>query len=144
MLLDEDDMPIIIAQDAGGKTGIYKPANRCTPNSTEPACRTMAKVGDFTPARPAPPTPRAVGHAIVTGAAKSRRRQAGRHPDPSDAYEFDVGADGDVVKAITTGKPRVTPLPNEPDGRGDRLHRRRHEVRHLSGMPTARPRLRSC
>jgi hypothetical protein len=33
----------------------------------------------------------------------------------SDAYEFDV-PDGDVAKAITTGTPRITPLPNEPQG----------------------------
>jgi hypothetical protein len=33
----------------------------------------------------------------------------------SDAYEWDV-PDGDVVAAITTTKPRITPLPGEPQG----------------------------
>jgi hypothetical protein len=34
----------------------------------------------------------------------------------SDAYEFTVGSDGDIVKAITQGTPLITPLPNEEHG----------------------------
>src|SRR4029453_6270793 len=36
------------------------------------------------------------------------------HPTP-EAFEWDVSG-GDVVKAITTGTPRITPLPDEPQG----------------------------
>jgi len=34
----------------------------------------------------------------------------------SDAYEFAVGSDGDIVKAITQGTPVITPLPGEENG----------------------------
>src|SRR5262249_8178577 len=34
----------------------------------------------------------------------------------SDAYEFIVGADADIIKAITSGTPLITPLPNEERG----------------------------
>jgi hypothetical protein len=116
MLLDKGDVPIILAHDAGGKTGIYKPATPLQADITENLPQ-MTKLGDFTPAKTDTANPKGpIGQQLVTGAAKA---PDGKHVvirTMSDAYEFEVGADGDVAKAITTGKPAVTPLPNEPQG----------------------------
>ncbi len=118
MLLTKTDLPIIFAQEAGGKTGIYTaaalpPANN--PNEGEEGPLTRA--GEFTPKKTNTPNPKGpVGEAIVTGAAKSTD---GKHVvirTFSDAYEYTVGDDGDMVNAILNTKPNVTPLPNEPQG----------------------------
>jgi hypothetical protein len=116
MLLDKGDVPIILAHESGGKTGIYKPATPLQADITENLPQ-MTKLGEFTPAKTDTANPKGpIGQQLVTGAAKS---PDGKHVvirTMSDAYEYEVGADGDVAKAITTGKPAVTPLPNEPQG----------------------------
>jgi hypothetical protein len=118
MLLTSADLPIIFAQETGGKTGIYSPAKLAPANNpSEGEEEPLVRVGDFTPLKTGTANPKgAVGEALVTGAAKS---PDGKHVVVrtfSDAYEYTVGEDGDIVKAITTGKPNVTPLPNEPQG----------------------------
>ena len=52
----------------------------------------------------------------MTGAAKSPDGKKVVIRTASDAYEFEVGEDGDIAKAIVEGTPVVTPLPNEPAG----------------------------
>lgn len=115
MVLDKGDVPIVFAHEAGGVTGIYKPATALEAEITADLPQ-LAKIGTFTPANTNTPNPQgAAGNALVTGAAKA---PDGKHVvvrTLSDAYEFEVGADGDVAKALT-GVPVVTPLPNEPDG----------------------------
>jgi hypothetical protein len=115
MVLDKGDVPIVFAHEASGVTGIYKPAKALEAEITENLPQ-LAKIGTFTPANTNTPNPKgAAGNAQVTGAAKS---PDGKHVvvrTLSDAYEYEVGADGDVAKALTT-TPVVTPLPNEPDG----------------------------
>jgi len=117
MILDKDDSPIVIASQAG-KVGIYKPDKALVPQA-ESGLPTLKKFGDFTPQATGTATPQSavVGNAIVTGAAKSPDGTKVVIRTFSDAYEFTVGADGDVVKAITSGTPVITPLPNEPNGR---------------------------
>jgi len=117
MILDKDDTPLVIASQAG-KVGIYKP-NKALVANAESGLPTLAKVGDFTPQATGTATPQSavVGNAIVTGAAKSPDGSKVVIRTFSDAYEFTVGSDGDVLKAITTGTPVITPLPNEPNGR---------------------------
>ena len=57
----------------------------------------------------------------MIGEAAGHRRRHLAGPDRvalrtyTAAYEWDV-PDGDVVKAITTATPRITPLPDEPQG----------------------------
>jgi hypothetical protein len=116
MILDKGDIPIIFAHEPGGKTGIYKPSAALQPD-IESDLPQLARIGEFTPAKTNTPNPQTlVGQSLVTGGAKSLD---GKHVvirTMSDAYEYAVGADGDVAKAITTGTPVVTPLPNEPMG----------------------------
>jgi hypothetical protein len=113
MLFDKDDKPIIITKEAG-KAGLYRPTSALEAN-TRPGVP-MEKVGEFSPQRTGTSNPLlAVGNTPVTGAAKSPDGSKVVLRTYSDAYEFDV-PDGDIVKAITTGTPRITPLPDEPQG----------------------------
>jgi hypothetical protein len=76
----------------------------------------LKKAGDFTPQKTGTSNPLGfIGQAQVTGGATAPDRTRVVLRTYSDAYEWDV-PDGDVVKALTTGKPRLTPLPDEPQG----------------------------
>ncbi|GEM_PF-629111 len=115
MLLDKDDLPIIFTQE-GGKAGIYK-ANKALVPDTRSNLPVLEKVGDFTPQKTGTANQMGVvGQSLVTGAAKSPDGKSVVIRTRSDAYEFTVGEDGDVVKAIIEGKPVITRLPNEPQG----------------------------
>jgi hypothetical protein len=78
----------------------------------------LEKMGEFTP----PDTgsehvslPSVAARVTITGGANSPDGSKVVLRTYTDAFEFDV-TDGDVVAAITTGTPRVTPLPDEPYG----------------------------
>ncbi|HET8662433.1 MAG TPA: hypothetical protein VFM55_26065 [Micromonosporaceae bacterium] len=111
LLLGANDSPVIVTKD-GAVSGIYVPAGPLAAGRTTPT----RKVGEFKPHRTGTSTPlAAVGQVLVTGGANAPDRRKVVLRTYSDAYEWDV-PDGDVVKAITTGKPRITPLPDEPWG----------------------------
>jgi hypothetical protein len=115
MLLDAHDQPIIIAQQSG-KGVLYAATQPLAPN-TETKLPTLQKVGEFVPAATGTPNPQgAAGQSLVTGAARSPDGSRVVIRTASDAYEFIVGADGDIIKAITSGTPLITPLPNEERG----------------------------
>jgi hypothetical protein len=113
-VLDGDDTPIIFAITPGQPgAAMYKPAAALVPNVQCPGCPALAKVGDFTPV--SADSTVAGGPTVVTGANKSADGKKVVIRTAGYAYEYDV-PDGKVVDAITKGKPRVTQLPNEPDG----------------------------
>jgi hypothetical protein len=113
-VLDGDDTPIIFAIVAGqAGAAIYKPTAALVPNVQCPGCPALAKVGAFTPV--SADSSAAGAPSIVTGAAKSPDGKKVVVRTAGYAYEYDV-PDGKVVDAITKNTPRVTPLPNEPDG----------------------------
>jgi hypothetical protein len=112
LLLAGDDTPIFVTKDPF-RTGIYAPTGPAVP-SGEPVA--LAEVGTFSPDTTG--TPNGIGLAgelLVTGGTNNAARTKVALRTYSDAYEWTV-PDGDVVKAITTGTPRVTPLPDEPQG----------------------------
>ncbi len=114
VLFSGDGSPIIVTKELGGTAFLYQATGPLQPN-TAPGVP-MRRVGEFRPiATGASNTLGAAGELLVTGAATSpdRRRVALR--TYTAAYEWDV-PDGDVVKAITTSTPRVTALPDEPQG----------------------------
>jgi hypothetical protein len=115
-LLDKDDLPIIFARAGKPGASLYKPNKALVPNAQPPGVPALAKVGEFTPQTTGTSNPStALGNGVVTGAAKSPDGKKVVIRTLSDAYEYDV-ADGDVLQAITSGTPRITPLPDEPDG----------------------------
>ena len=117
MLLDKNDSPIIFSA-ASGKSAIYTPSAKMSPDTTS-GLPSLKKVGDFIPTATSTDTPlgAAVGNVMVTGAAKTPDGSRFVIRTYSDAYEYVMPADGDIVKAITTTTPNITPLPGESPGR---------------------------
>ncbi len=146
MVLSKTDMPIILAQEAGGKTGIYSVTELPPVNSPDSGTEgPLTRVGEFTPKQTGTANPKGVvGEAIVTGAAKSADGKFVVIRTLSDAYEFTVGEDGDIVNAITATVPNVTPLPGEPQGEAISYTADGTKLITLSVMPesaTAAPKL---
>jgi hypothetical protein len=112
MLLSGDGTPIIITKDPVGE--IWVPEGPLQPNTTKGV--KLKQVGTFTPQETKTANPLSfLGWKAITGAASSPDGTRVVIRTYSDAYEFDVQG-GEVVKAITSGKPRITPLPNEARG----------------------------
>ncbi|MER7281402.1 hypothetical protein ABT369_43900 [Dactylosporangium sp. NPDC000244] len=113
LLLTGDNLPIIITKAAPNE--IYVAESALVPNTKEGV--KLRKAGDFkalVDTKTANPLG-LLGWKLITGAAASPDGSKVVVRTLSDAYEFDVPG-GDVIKALTTGKPRITPLPNEPQG----------------------------
>jgi hypothetical protein len=107
-------IPVIVTKEVLGVAGLYEPARTLEPQTT--AGVPLKKVGTFTPTPTGVPNLLGrLGEILVTGAATSPDRHLVALRTYGAAYEWDV-PDGDPVKAITTTAPRVTPLPNEPQG----------------------------
>lgn len=114
LLINGDGTPVIVTKEIGRPAGIYMPSAALVPNSQ--AGVQLKRVGELK--LPASETPNGLGppgRLVVTGGATSSDGKRVALRTYADAFEWDV-ADGDVVRAITTGKPRATPLPNEPQG----------------------------
>ncbi len=112
LLLAADDTPIVVTKDPL-VANVYVPTGPADPSGTPVALR---KVGTFTPEVTGTPNGvGTVGDVLVTGGANSPDRSRVALRTYADAYEWAV-PDGDVVKAITTGRPQRTPLPGEPQG----------------------------
>jgi hypothetical protein len=111
ILWNGDGRPLVVTKDPG-VAGVYAPVRAPRPADTT----AMVKVGEA----PLPATTTsnpfsALGHLVVTGAANAPGGDRVVLRTYADAIEFDVSG-GDVVRAITTGTPRITPLPDEPQG----------------------------
>ena len=113
MLLNGDGSPVFVTRVVSGAAGIYVPAAAPDPSGNNVP---LKKVGEFTPQKTGTDNKLGIiGQQSVTGGANS---PDGKHVvlrTLSDAYEWSV-PDGDVVKALTTGTPVITPLPGEPQG----------------------------
>jgi len=115
MVLDKGDVPIVFTR-GNGKAGIYRPNKALVPNART-GLPVLEKVGDFTPDKTGTDNPLGqIGNSLVTGANKSPDGTKVVIRTVSDAYEFTLGDDGDVLKAITETEPVVTRLPQEPQG----------------------------
>jgi hypothetical protein len=113
LLINGDGTPIIVTKEAG-KPGIYMPSSPLVARSN--AGVPLKRVGQFDlPASQTSNPLGQIGRTVVSGGATAPDGKRVTLRTYADAMEWDV-PDGDVVKAITTGKPRMTPLPNEPQG----------------------------
>jgi hypothetical protein len=113
ILLGGDGIPIIVTREAG-KPGLYVPSAPLVPRSNTGVA--LKRVGQFDlPASQTSNPLGQIGRSVVSGGATAPDGKRVVLRTYADAMEWDV-PDGDVVKAVTSTKPRVTPLPNEPQG----------------------------
>ncbi|WP_405109464.1 hypothetical protein OG559_28600 [Micromonospora sp. NBC_01405] len=111
LLVAGDGRPVIVTKQGGG-AGLYRPAAALRPGATVP----LTRVGQVRLPSTRTSNPFSfVGRAVVTGGATAPDGRRVVLRTYADAFEFDVSG-GDVVAALTTGTPRVVPLPDEPQG----------------------------
>ncbi|MCT2278926.1 hypothetical protein M3G91_14970 [Micromonospora chalcea] len=109
LLVGDDNMPLVITKDLSGKSEIFTPTVKLKA-AGDPEPIPMKKVGEVTlPKTDTENKLGSPGRALVTGAARSPDGSKVVLRTYADAFEFDVSG-GDIVKALTTGKPRITPL----------------------------------
>jgi hypothetical protein len=114
LLFGPGDVPVIVTKEPGGAAQIFEASEPLQPNTRQGV--PLKNVGTFKPKATGTPNPLGpVGQTLVTGGAQTLDRKRVALRTYSDAYEWDVSG-GDVVKAITKSEPRITPLPNEPQG----------------------------
>ncbi|GAA2513390.1 hypothetical protein GCM10010201_06300 [Pilimelia columellifera subsp. columellifera] len=110
LLIAKDGTPHLITK--GAKALIYRAAGPLVKGQETP----LVQVGQLDLPRTNTSNPLGmIGRITVTGAASAPDGNRVALRSYADAFEFDV-PDGDLVKALTTGRPRVTPLPDEPWG----------------------------
>ncbi|WP_428961359.1 WD40 repeat domain-containing protein [Micromonospora fluostatini] len=123
LLIGPDNLPLVITKELNGKSQIFTPTGPLKSGDTDPV--PMKKVGEVTlPKTTTDNRLGAPGRLAVTGAARSPDGTRVVLRTYADAFEYDV-TDGDVLGALTTGTPRVTPLADPfgeaisytPDGR---------------------------
>ncbi|PYC76066.1 hypothetical protein C7C45_02035 [Micromonospora arborensis] len=112
LLLDAAGRPLVITKGGSGTVSLYAPTTALRPGATTP----MASVGQVTLPRTSTSNPFLfLGRGVITGAASAPDGRRVVLRSYADAFEYDVPA-GDVVTALTSGTPRITPLPDEPQG----------------------------
>ncbi|WP_406067354.1 hypothetical protein [Micromonospora sp. NBC_01638] len=108
LLIGDDGKPLIITKVTSGKAEIYTPTAALKNGDTDPV--PMRKVGDIAlPQTQTENTLNTFGRIAITGASRSPDGSRVVLRTYADAFEFDVTG-GDIVGALTTGKPRVTAL----------------------------------
>ncbi|MFI0796549.1 proline-rich domain-containing protein [Micromonospora rubida] len=108
LLIGDDGRPLIITKVASGKAEIFTPSGKLKTGDTEPV--PMTRAGDVSlPKTNTPNLLNTIGRVAVTGAARSPDGTKVVLRTYADAFEYDV-SNGDIVGALTGGKPRVTPL----------------------------------
>ncbi|MGN9776680.1 hypothetical protein ACTMS0_13065 [Micromonospora sp. H33] len=108
LVIGDDGNPLIITKVTSGKAEIFTPGGELRSGDTEPV--PMKKVGEVElPKTETDNRLGVLGRTAITGAARSPDGSRVVLRTYADAFEYDVSG-GDVVKALTTKEPRVTPL----------------------------------
>lgn len=108
LLIGDDGAPLIITKVMSGKAQIFSPTEKMKSGDTPPV--PMKKVGEISlPETDTDNRLGAPGRVAITGAARSPDGARVVVRTYADAFEYDV-TDGNVLAALTGGKPRVTAL----------------------------------
>ncbi|MBB5826845.1 hypothetical protein [Micromonospora carbonacea] len=111
LLVDDGGRPVVVTKQ-GGSAGLYRPAAPLRAGGTVP----LARVGQVRLPSTTTRNPYSfLGRRVVTGGASAPDGRRVVLRTYADAFEFDV-PDGDLVAALTTGRPRSIALPDEPQG----------------------------
>jgi len=114
LLFAADGTPVVVTKELGDTSYVYQASGALEPDTAQGV--PMSLVGEFHPVITGAPNDLGrLAEMMVTGATTSPDRTRVALRTYTTAYEWDV-PDGDVAKAITTTPPRVTPLPDEPQG----------------------------
>ncbi|MFI7606303.1 hypothetical protein ACIBTV_14365 [Micromonospora sp. NPDC049366] len=109
LLVTGDGRPVIVTKFSGA---LYAPTTAPRPGATVP----LTRVGQVRLPATTTSNPFGVlGRSAITGAATAPDGSRVVLRTYADAFEFDVTG-GDVIAALTTGTPRTTALPDEPQG----------------------------
>ncbi|MEU8420787.1 hypothetical protein AB0C15_07920 [Micromonospora sp. NPDC048835] len=112
LLLDASGRPLILTKGGSGTVFLYAPTTDLRAEATTP----LTALGQVDLPTTTTSNPFSfLGRGVITGAANAPEGRRVVLRSYADAFEYDV-PDGDVVRALTTGTPRVTPLPDEPQG----------------------------
>ncbi|WP_433317646.1 hypothetical protein ACQP0U_09635 [Micromonospora sp. CA-269861] len=112
LLLDASGQPLIVTKGGSGTVFLYAPTTALRAEATTP----LTALGQVTVPTTTTSNPFSfLGRGVITGAASAPDGRRVVLRSYADAFEYDV-PDGDVVRALTTGTPRITPLPDEPQG----------------------------
>ncbi|WP_327043161.1 esterase-like activity of phytase family protein [Micromonospora ureilytica] len=112
LLLDASGRPLIVTKGGSGTVFLYAPSTALRSDATTP----LTALGQVTVPTTTTSNPFSfLGRGVITGAASAPDGRRVVLRSYADAFEYDV-PDGDVVRALTTGTPRITPLPDEPQG----------------------------
>jgi hypothetical protein len=111
LLMGGNDTPTLVSY--GSPTRVYQPTGTLSDQQTNQLelVGTIAFKYTDTPGGQLAQA----GQKVVTGGAVSPDGKKVLLRTYTDAYEWDVKG-GDIAKSIVSGKPRRTPLPNEPGG----------------------------
>ena len=138
LLLDASGRPLIITKGGSGAVFLYAPTTALRPDAQTP----LAALGQVTLPTTTTSNPFSfLGRAVITGAASAPDGRRVVLRSYADAFEYDV-PDGDVVRALTTGTARITPLPDEPQGESITYSRDGGSLLTVSesaGQPATRP-----
>lgn len=108
LVIDDDGVPMIITKVTSGKAEIFTVDGELPSGDTAPG--KMKKLGEVElPTTETENAFGALGRTAITGAARSPDGTRVVLRTYADAFEYDV-TDGDLVTALTTTEPRVTPL----------------------------------
>lgn len=108
LLIGDDGKPLIITKVTSGKAEIYTPTAALKSGDTDPV--PMSRAGEIELPKTQTENPlNTFGRIAITGAARSPDGSRVVLRTYADAFEYDVSG-GDIVGALTTGKPRVTAL----------------------------------
>ncbi len=112
LLMQPDGTPIVVSYERG-VGHLYEPSGALDPDQPTP----LKAVGQIRLAQTNTPggSVGPLGQVVFTGGAVSPDGKKVVLRTYTDAYEWTVNG-GNIVKSITSGKPRRTPLPNEPAG----------------------------
>jgi hypothetical protein len=114
LLLNGNGAPIFVTKAISGPATIFTYTGTLTTSKV----MQLSKVGEFTPEQTGTANKlgnRGPAQNEITGGANSPDGKKVALRTLTDAYEWDV-TNGDVLAALTKGKPRITPMPNEDQG----------------------------
>ncbi|MEV6301856.1 hypothetical protein AB0M02_20760 [Actinoplanes sp. NPDC051861] len=111
LLIAADGTPVVVTKDPM-TAGIYVPTAQLSAEKTTP----LRRAGDVAIPVTGTSNPFGLpGTLVVTGGATSADGRRAVLRTYADAFDFDV-PDGDLVRALSEGKPTVIALPDEPQG----------------------------